>query len=106
MVSSGCAIEAGARERRALAEGLALGLGRYVLVFASVIAEEEPLLATTELGVWRVAGLGEGTRARAIGYWVTTAIYPAYFLVLLEIGKWMAGVVIVAPRLPRAKEWA
>jgi len=32
--------------------------------------------------------------------------YPAYFTVLLGIWKIAGGVVLLAPRLPRLKEWA
>jgi hypothetical protein len=74
------------------------------------------------------------SRARAIAYWSCTAVmawemfvggawdvlripyvyglvvehlgYPAYFPVLLGAGKVLAGVAMLAPRLPRLKEWA
>jgi uncharacterized membrane protein YphA (DoxX/SURF4 family) len=69
----------------------------------------------------------------AIGYWVTTAIvafvmlsggvadvahrsetvagmvhlgYPVYFVTILGIWKLLGGIVLLAPRLPRLKEWA
>jgi hypothetical protein len=72
-------------------------------------------------------------KARAIGYWVTTSLtalligsggimqvlrtpdsvagiirlgYPVYFVVLLGIWKALGAAVILAPRLPRLKEWA
>ena len=32
--------------------------------------------------------------------------YPAYFMVILGVWKVLGGVVVVAPRLPRLKEWA
>lgn len=32
--------------------------------------------------------------------------YPVYFITLLGIGKFLGGLVIVAPGLPRLKEWA
>jgi hypothetical protein len=32
--------------------------------------------------------------------------YPAYFMVILGVWKTLGGVVILAPRLPRLKEWA
>ena len=71
--------------------------------------------------------------ARNIGYWTTTALialamlsgsaayfagvegpvqgmaalgYPAYFVTLLSIWKLLGGLAILAPRLPRLKEWA
>src|SRR5262249_22431989 len=73
------------------------------------------------------------TRAGAIVYWTTTAIlaaeclgggvmgalrlppfigiatdlgYPAYFMTILGIGYISAGLVLLAPGLPRLKEWA
>ena len=72
-------------------------------------------------------------KAKAIGYWVTTALtalligsggimqvlrapdavagiaklgYPIYFIVLLGIWKTLGAATILAPRLPRLKEWA
>lgn len=72
-------------------------------------------------------------KARAIGYWVTTVLtalligsggimqvlrtpdaiagitrlgYPIYFIVLLGIWKTLGAAAILAPRLPRLKEWA
>ena len=32
--------------------------------------------------------------------------YPAYFAVLLGVWKVLGGLAILAPRLPRLKEWA
>lgn len=32
--------------------------------------------------------------------------YPAYFLVILGVWKLPGAVVLLAPRLPRVKEWA
>lgn len=32
--------------------------------------------------------------------------YPAYFVTILGIWKLLGGIVILAPRLPRLKEWA
>lgn len=70
---------------------------------------------------------------RTAGYWTTTTItalaflsggvaylsgadasvrgmaelgYPAYFVTILGAWKALGGVVILAPRLPRLKEWA
>jgi uncharacterized membrane protein YphA (DoxX/SURF4 family) len=72
-------------------------------------------------------------KTRAIAYWVTTALtafvflsggaadlarpsfvmegmtqlgYPAYFVSILGIWKVLGGLVVVAPRWPRLKEWA
>jgi uncharacterized membrane protein YphA (DoxX/SURF4 family) len=71
--------------------------------------------------------------AKSIAYWITTGIvalillsagiaqvteqpanvegfarlgYPAYFMVYLGVWKLAGGIVILVPRLPRAKEWA
>ena len=73
------------------------------------------------------------SRARAIGYWVVTALvalafltggafdaargpdvraimshlgYPSYFALILGIWKVLGGLAVLAPRLPRLKEWA
>jgi uncharacterized membrane protein YphA (DoxX/SURF4 family) len=73
------------------------------------------------------------SKTRHIAYWVTTAIlafvllsggaayvlhqhdavagmahlgYPLYFLTLLGIWKLLGGVAVLAPGLPRLKEWA
>jgi uncharacterized membrane protein YphA (DoxX/SURF4 family) len=70
---------------------------------------------------------------RTIAYWVTTALiafvflaggaadlskaapviegmthlgYPAYFATILGVWKVLGGVAVLAPRLPRLKEWA
>ncbi len=72
-------------------------------------------------------------KAKSIGYWVTTVViailigsggimqvlrmpdavagitklgYPVYVIVLLGIWKTLGSIVILAPRLPRLKEWA
>jgi len=72
-------------------------------------------------------------KSKAIGYWVTTGIialligsggimqvmrrpdavagiarlgYPLYFVVLLGVWKLLGALAILAPRLPRLKEWA
>ena len=71
--------------------------------------------------------------ARAAGYWTTTTLvalafltggaaylaraeeplrgmaalgYPAYFVTLLGTWKLLGGLALLAPRLPRLKEWA
>jgi uncharacterized membrane protein YphA (DoxX/SURF4 family) len=72
-------------------------------------------------------------KARPIAYWVATAItafvclsggigdlshataviegmshlgYPVYFATILGVWKLLGGVAVLAPRLPRVKEWA
>lgn len=72
-------------------------------------------------------------KGKQIGYWVTTIIvalvllaggvadllrphdvvagmvhlgYPPYFMSILGFWKVLGGIVLVAPRLPRLKEWA
>jgi uncharacterized membrane protein YphA (DoxX/SURF4 family) len=77
--------------------------------------------------------MASGSRGRTIGYWVTTALlalgfggggvtdlvaspesvkfygdlgYPAYLLTFFGIAKLLGVVTILAPRLPRLKEWA
>lgn len=72
-------------------------------------------------------------KARRIAYWVTTALtafvflsggvgdliqpaslmegmthlgYPAYFTTILGVWKILGGLAVLAPRLPRLKEWA
>jgi hypothetical protein len=76
---------------------------------------------------------GETMKSKAIGYWVTTGVialligsggimqvmrrpdavagiaqlgYPVYFIVLLGVWKVLGALAILAPRLPRLKEWA
>jgi uncharacterized membrane protein YphA (DoxX/SURF4 family) len=71
--------------------------------------------------------------ARTVGYWVATALvaaelglggvwdvartpqvratiqvlgYPEYFLVILGVWKILGAAALLAPRLPRVKEWA
>ena len=70
-------------------------------------------------------------KAKKIGYWTSTVIvallllsggvaqvtlqnaegfkqlgYPVYFIVLLGVWKVLGALAILAPRLPRLKEWA
>jgi uncharacterized membrane protein YphA (DoxX/SURF4 family) len=72
-------------------------------------------------------------KSRSISYWVSTAIiafvllsggvadvvhqadatagmlhlgYPLYFVTLLGVWKLLGGIALLAPRLPRLKEWA
>jgi DoxX-like family len=76
---------------------------------------------------------GRETTGKRIGFWVVTAVvvvgffvgaafdiarvayvraiishlgYPAYFPVILGIWKLLGAVVVIAPGLPRLKEWA
>jgi uncharacterized membrane protein YphA (DoxX/SURF4 family) len=73
------------------------------------------------------------SKARSTGYWITTSLaglnllvagaaylagvqvvrdgiaelgYPAYLVTLLGACKVLAGLALLAPRLPRLKEWA
>jgi uncharacterized membrane protein YphA (DoxX/SURF4 family) len=75
----------------------------------------------------------EPMNARSVGYWAATTLvalaflsggaaylsraefalggmaelgYPAYFVTILGTWKLLGGLVILAPRLPRLKEWA
>ena len=81
----------------------------------------------------KLANSTDWSRRRLIAYWVTTAIiaaefavggvmdilrlppffaimrhlgYPAYFSVILGVWKVLGAVAVLAPRLPRLKEWA
>ena len=74
-----------------------------------------------------------GVNFKPIGYWIATGLvalsllsggaaqlahqrdtiagivhlgYPAYFATILGVWKVLGGVVLLAPRLPRLKEWA
>jgi uncharacterized membrane protein YphA (DoxX/SURF4 family) len=78
-------------------------------------------------------GFFAGTRLKTVGYWVTTGLiaavllfggaidvahppsavaflahlgYPAYFAMLIGTWKVLGGMALLAPRLPRLKEWA
>jgi uncharacterized membrane protein YphA (DoxX/SURF4 family) len=90
---------------------------------------------TSNAGAFEFArGLLAGSGVRTIAYWVTTGImawemfvgggwdffriqyvhnlvvdhlgYPEYFLIVMGLAKWLAGVAMVLPRFPRLKEWA
>src|SRR6266478_5549009 len=77
--------------------------------------------------------MGVKTNPRAIGYWAATGLvaaaflaggaaelmsppaavagmralgYPAYFLTILGVWKVLSAPALLAPRLPRLKEWA
>jgi hypothetical protein len=81
----------------------------------------------------KLANSADGSRKRIIAYWVTTVIigaefavggvmdllrlppffallkhlgYPGYFSVILGVWKALGAVAVLAPRLPRLKEWA
>src|SRR4029078_9545155 len=76
---------------------------------------------------------GGGMKPRAIAYWVTTILgpasfvtagflhlardpqvmatlahlgYPAYFATIMGVWKLLGAIAIVAPGVPRVKEWA
>lgn len=80
-----------------------------------------------------MASATKAERNRAFGYWVATALlafelvlggiwdvlrvpqvrvvterlgYPAYFLVILGVWKFLGAVAVIIPRFPRLKEWA
>ena len=80
-----------------------------------------------------IATPAAGSRSRAVAYWVTTGLvaanlvvggvwdllqtpyvremmehlgYPLYFVVILGVWKLPGAAVLVAPGLPRLKEWA
>jgi hypothetical protein len=81
-----------------------------------------------------LVGAALSPRSRAVAYWATTAIiaaelavggawdilridyvrevlerqlgYPTYFAVIIGVWKVPGAVVLLAPRLPRLKEWA
>jgi uncharacterized membrane protein YphA (DoxX/SURF4 family) len=79
------------------------------------------------------AGSAASSRSQAIAYWVATVLlalecgvggvmgalrrspflevmehlgYPAYFMTIFGVWYRLAGVAVLAPRLPRLKEWA
>jgi uncharacterized membrane protein len=81
----------------------------------------------------KLANSTDWSRRRLIAYWITTAIiaaefavggvmdimrlppffaivrhlgYPGYFSVILGVWKVLGAVAVLAPRLPRLKEWA
>jgi uncharacterized membrane protein YphA (DoxX/SURF4 family) len=53
-----------------------------------------------------VPGLGNLVRAPHIAQDMAHLGYPAYFLVILGTWKVLGAIAVVAPRLPRLKEWA
>jgi hypothetical protein len=52
------------------------------------------------------AGLAYLARADFAVHGVVELGYPAYFVTILGIGKALAPVALLAPGVPRAKEWA
>ena len=67
-------------------------------------------LIAAELVVGGVTDLAHGREVLVAGQPVVDVLhqlgYPAYLLVILGIWKLLAAAVILAPRLPRLKEWA
>jgi uncharacterized membrane protein YphA (DoxX/SURF4 family) len=53
-----------------------------------------------------VPGLGNIIRAPHIAQDMAHLGYPTYFLAILGTWKILGAIVVVAPRLPRLKEWA
>jgi uncharacterized membrane protein YphA (DoxX/SURF4 family) len=53
-----------------------------------------------------VPGIGNLVRAPHIAQDMAHLGYPPYFLVILGTWKVLGAVAVVAPRLPRLKEWA
>jgi uncharacterized membrane protein YphA (DoxX/SURF4 family) len=64
--------------------------------------------ATTVLTAlsFSVPGLGNVVRAPHIAQDMAHLGYPPYFLAILGIWKVLGAIAVVAPRLPRLKEWA
>ncbi len=51
-------------------------------------------------------GIAYVSRLDAVVEGVTALGYPTYFITMLGIAKISAGLTVLAPRLPRLKEWA
>jgi uncharacterized membrane protein YphA (DoxX/SURF4 family) len=51
-------------------------------------------------------GIAYVSRVDTVVEGVTALGYPTYFITMLGIGKISAGLTVLAPRLPRLKEWA
>jgi uncharacterized membrane protein YphA (DoxX/SURF4 family) len=64
--------------------------------------------ATTVILAFAVVSGGLGQLAHAWGTVETVTIlgYPAYFLTIIGFWKVLGGIAILAPGLPRLKEWA
>jgi uncharacterized membrane protein YphA (DoxX/SURF4 family) len=86
-----------------------------------------------ETGPGARRGLSDRSKRKTVGYWATTGLiaavllfggaidvahppsavaflahlgYPAYFATLIGAWKVLGGIALLAPRLPRLKEWA
>jgi uncharacterized membrane protein YphA (DoxX/SURF4 family) len=73
-------------------------------------AKARPVLywaATVLTGLsFSVPGLGNLVRAPHIAQDMAHLGYPPYFLAILGTWKVLGAIAVVAPRLPRLKEWA
>jgi len=56
--------------------------------------------------VFLSGGAGELARPAPLMAGMAHLGYPAYFVTILGVWKILGGIVILAPRLPRVKEWA
>lgn len=56
--------------------------------------------------VFLSGGVGELIRPAALMEGMAHLGYPAYFVTILGVWKLLGGIVVLAPRLPLAKEWA
>ncbi|HEX4056254.1 MAG TPA: DoxX family protein [Tepidisphaeraceae bacterium] len=56
--------------------------------------------------VFLSGGVGELIRPAALVKGMTHLGYPVYFVSILGVWKVLGGVAVLAPRLPRLKEWA
>jgi len=56
--------------------------------------------------VFLSGGAGELARPASLMRGMTHLGYPAYFVTILGVWKDLGGVTVLAPRLPRLKEWA
>jgi uncharacterized membrane protein YphA (DoxX/SURF4 family) len=61
------------------------------------------VLVTAELGLGGVWDLWRTSQVRGV---VDRLGYPAYLLTILGVWKLLGTVALLAPRLPRLKEWA
>jgi hypothetical protein len=84
--------------------------------FSLVGTEQENSMKTRNIGYWAATGLfalamaGSGVsdllRAPNVMGVVTSLGYPAYFLTIIGLWKLLGVAALLAPRLPRLKEWA
>jgi uncharacterized membrane protein YphA (DoxX/SURF4 family) len=56
--------------------------------------------------VFLSGGAGELARPAALMQGMFHLGYPAYFVTILGVWKILGGITVLAPRLPRLKEWA